>query len=193
MKRIMCESEGCDYPITKKETKTWLEESLKSLQKILKELTGAEQEWINTIYEKIREATIEKMCTTCAVKLFFGYLILENNEVNLAPIILDWGLDIISRVSVVQHVKAVLHDSEKKMRNTRNSNFENFPMWFMMRVQRMEYTHPKNLTKGERELMRKMRSKGESLRDLAYILDRSVSTVQQNCQGVEASKTGVYY
>jgi IS30 family transposase len=60
-------------------------------------------------------------------------------------------------------------------------------------TQRLEYKQSQNVTKEERELMRGMRSKGESFRDIANILDRSVSTVHQNCQDVEVKESGVYY
>ena len=188
----MCENGICDYPVGEKETKTWLEVSVKAIQKVLKEMTEAEQEWVNTVYKRIidSEAT-KKLCSPCAVRLFVASLVLEKKE-TLNPIILEWGLVAASKIAVIQHAQAVIADSGKKMQKTRHGNFGSFPIWFSMRVQRMEYKQTKNLTKGERELMRTMRSKGESLRDLAYVFDRSVSTVQQNCQGVEAVETGVY-
>ena len=175
-----------------KETKTWLEVSMKSIQKILTETTGAEQEWVNTVYKRIRDSeATKKLCSPCAVRHFVAYLVLEKKE-TLDPIILEWGLVAASKIAVIQHAQAAIADSYKKMKKTSDGNFGSFPIWFSMRVQRMEYKQPKNLTKGERELMRSMRSKGESLRDLAYVFDRSVSTVQQNCQGVEVVETGVY-
>jgi hypothetical protein len=189
----MCENRTCDYPVNEKEAKAWLEWSTMEIQKKFKETSGAEQEWVKKVHEKIRdrEAT-KRLCPACTLQLFVAFLILEKKE-NLDAFILEGGLGIASKIAVIQHIRAVIADSDKKMKKTSDSNFGSFPIWFRMRVQRLEYKQPRNLTKEERESMRSMRSKGESLRDLAYIFDRSVSTVQQNCQGVEAVKTGVYY
>ena len=119
-------------------------------------------------------------------------LVFEKKE-TLDPITLEWVLVFASKIAVTQHTKAVIADSEKKMVKTSNSNLRDFPLWFMMRVQRIEYKQSQNLTKEEREIMRTMRGRGESLRDIAYILDRSVSTVHQNCQDVEVVDGGGYY
>jgi hypothetical protein len=192
VKAIMCENRTCDYPVCETETKTWREASMKAIQKILAETTGAKQEWVNTVYKRIIDSEVtKKLCSACAVRFFVASLVLENKE-TLDPIILEWGLTIASKIAVIQHAQAVIADSYKKMKKTSNGNLGSFPIWFTLRVKRMEYKQPKNLTKDERNLMRKMRSKGESLRDLAYILDRSVSTVQQNCQGVEAIENGFH-
>ena len=86
------------------------------------------------------------------------------------PIILKWILAFASKIAVTQNSRAFIADSEKKMGKISNSNPRDFPLWFMIRVQRIEYTQPKNLTENEREMMWEMRRRGESLRDLAYIL-----------------------
>lgn len=166
---------------------------MKEIQEVLKETTGAEQEWINTLYKRIRDSeATKKLCIACAVRLFVASLVLEKMD-TLDPIIIKWGLAFASKIAVIQHTKAVIVDSEKKLKKTSNNNFGNFSIWFLMQVQRIEYKQSQNMTEGERKLMRAMRHNGESLRDLAYILDRSVSTVHQNCQGVEVVETGAYY
>ena len=85
----MCVKRICDYPMHEKETKTWLEVSMKAIQIILKETTGAEQEWVNTVYKRIRDSeATKKLCTACAVRLFVASLVFKKKE-TLDPIILE--------------------------------------------------------------------------------------------------------
>jgi hypothetical protein len=189
----MCENRTCDYPVNEKETKEILEWCASEIHKILNQKSAVNQEWVNRVYDDIVDRDVtKKLCPSCALNLFVSFLIIKKGD-DLDPSVLEWGLGIMGKIAVEQHTQAVIADAEKKMKKTSNSNFGNFPTWFMIRIRRQECKQSRNLTKGERELMRKMRDKGESLRDLAYIFDRSVSTVQQNCQGVEALKNGVYY
>ena len=190
VKAIMCENGICDYPVCEKETKTWLEVSMKAIQKVLKETAGAEQEWVDSVYKRIIENEIpRKLCTACSVRLFISVLVFEQIE-TLDPVILEWGLAFASKIAVIQHTKTVIADTDKKIKTSKDC--ATFLLWLTMRLQRLEYKQSQNMTKKERELMRAMRRKGESFRDLAYIFDRSVSTVHHNCQGVEAIENGFH-
>ena len=117
-------------------------------------------------------------------------LVFEKLE-TLDPFILEWVLVFVSKIAIIQHTEAVLDDLGKKLKKT-CSDCGNHLFWFAMRLHGLEYNQSQNVTKEERELMRGMRRNGESFRDIAYILERSVSTVHQNCQGVQVNKTGVY-
>jgi len=117
-------------------------------------------------------------------------LFLEKKEF-LEPYSLDFALGIVATLAISQHSHAVIDDSRNKIKTSRDCG--TFLLWFTMRLRRIEYKQSQNVSKEERELMRAMRSKGESFRDLAYIFDRSASKVHQNCQDVEAVETGVYY
>jgi hypothetical protein len=188
VKAIMCEVDNCDYPVTEKETKKRLEWVKNEFQRNLKEHTGDEQ-WVKMVYEKIIDDKVsEKCCTLCAVKCFMMTLFFEKDKEDSKLIILDIGLSIVSRFAIAQHVETVTDDLSRKSKKTSNNDWGDLVLWLTLRLRRFEYKQSQHVKDEEREIMRGMRGKGESLRDLAYIFDRSLSTVQQNCQDVEVVK-----
>jgi hypothetical protein len=190
----MCENRIlCDYPVSEKETKNALKLAMVAIRKALKEKTGEEWEWVNTVYASIIESEVpKKLCASCAVRFFVVDLVLEKAG-TFDPIILECGLAVSAKIAIIQHTHAAVADSGEKMKKPSNVDCVTRLIWYAMRLQRIEYKQPKNVTDEEREIMRQMRGKGESFRDLAYIFDRSVSTVHQVCQDVEVVESESYY
>ncbi|MBA7485036.1 hypothetical protein ES707_20570 [subsurface metagenome] len=196
----MCENPICDYPASVTEAKRDLEEIRIGIEDILKEL-GEDSAWANKLCEQIKNGEqIKNMCPVCCLNNFILSLIfnifnhqvqLKNKELVLVRL-LSFGLNIGERFAVNQHAVAVMVDAYQKVKNSQGVDFQNFSFWLTDRLLRLEYKQPQHTTENERELMRWLRKAGSSLRELRFIFDRSLSTVQDVCRGVEPTKTDEY-
>lgn len=194
----MCENILCDYPADATEAKSDIEEICISIKDILKEY-GEDTTWTDKLYEQFKnDEKIKNMCPVCCINKFILSIIFnifnhqiqlknENKELVLVRL-LSFGLNIGERFAVDQHAMAVFIDSHKKIKNSQERQFHNFPFWLMGRILRLEYKQPQHTTEQEREEMRMLRSSGLSHRELRFVFDRSLSTVQEVCLGVEPAK-----
>ena len=139
--------------------------------------------------ETVADKLSETMCTLCAVESFMLSLI-YGAKVKLDPTFFSAVFTLVSEVAVNQHIQAVNADTGRKQKNMDSKDFSNGNLicWLTFRMQRRTYHKPQQVTKGEREAMRLMRSKGDTCANLAFIFDRSSHTIHQNTKDLDAVK-----
>jgi hypothetical protein len=109
VKAIMCENTIlCDYPVDEKETKAWLKGAMKQIQEVFKNRAGAEQEWVDSVCNRILEGEIpKKMCFVCAIRFFMSVLVFKKKE-TLDPFILEWVLVLFLKLQLFNTQKRSL-------------------------------------------------------------------------------------
>src|SRR4030065_1331892 len=123
---------------------------------------------------------------TCALKIF-GYRLmsliknLEQESGSTAEndkalfVCIEVFFHSLPRLFALQFCNTVIRETSQKLQDKKG--YDNIGLWVLHRLRRIEYLPEQHLTQDDKDMIATMRNEGFALRDIASVLDRSLSTI----------------
>lgn len=184
----------CDYPVNQKLAESFLNALVLKVQKLAKESGEAESEQVNKLVENLKHNGLTKRwCPLCCCISVSSDLIdyyQKNNTVtqqgeSFFSLLALNLLETTSKFAVMRFADTLrieVMDKISKSTASADTQMLNFPFWITKRIMRIDYKQTQNIEQKERQSMQSLKASGASLREIAYVHDRALSTVQEICK-----------
>ncbi len=177
----------CTYPVATEIAKDVLAAFQARIEQQIEKQGYKVPEPLKDLHVEIVENYGSKLCQVCACNQYILEAIIRLREIEkdkgqsdendfLLSTVLDLYL-VTHRIAINQFAWAIIEETKQKAKAA--PTFSLMPSWFIMRLQQFTYTQPINTTEKERQIIKDMRADGCSIGELAFMFDRSKSTIQE--------------